>query len=202
MRAGLVAAARQLIVERGWDVVRMADVAQAAGVSRQTVYNEFDSRAGLAEAVAVAEIDAFVGKVNDELFAYAADPRAALEAAIGHTLTEAARNPLVRAILGGGPGGSGELMPYLTTRSEIVLAAAGAVVREWAAVHLRDHSPADVELAADTVIRLTVSHLLLPAGPPADAAAVLAEVFLRLIGGQAAQDDRRGDHQGHRRQPG
>ncbi|MGQ5228634.1 helix-turn-helix domain-containing protein, partial [Streptomyces sp. yara] len=36
---------------RPWSAVRMVDVAAAAGVSRQTLYNEFGSKDGLARAL-------------------------------------------------------------------------------------------------------------------------------------------------------
>jgi len=181
LREALIAAARDLTVARGWDAVRMVDVARAAGVSRQTVYNEFDGRAGLAEALAVSEMATFVRRVRTELFRHGGDARAACYAAVLLTLAEAARNPLVRAILTSGRGGADELLPYLTTRSDVVLDAAGTVLTEWAGVHLPDVPPATTALVTDAVIRLTVSHVMLPRDTPAGTATTLAEVFVRLL---------------------
>lgn len=181
VREALVDAARELTVAGGWEHVRMADVARAAGVSRQTLYNEFDGRAGLAEALAVREIRMFVSGVSGHLSAHGGDVRAAARAAVGFALEEADRNPLVSAILAGGRGGADELLPYLTTRADLVLDAAGAVILQWAAEHLPEVSPAAVDIAADVVARLTVSHIVLPKRPPAEAADVLAEVFVRLL---------------------
>ncbi|MEU7901521.1 LLM class flavin-dependent oxidoreductase [Actinoplanes sp. NPDC049118] len=181
IREALVDAARELTVMRGWEDVRMADVAKAAGVSRQTLYNEFDGRAGLAEALAVREIRVFVSGVHRHLAAHGAEARAAAHAAILFALEEADRNPLVRAILTSGRGGADELLPYLTTRADIVFDAAGDVIREWAAEHLPGVAPGTVDVAADVVVRLTVSHIVLPTGPRADAADVLAGVFVRLL---------------------
>ena len=181
LRDALVGAARDLTVAHGWAGVRMVDVARAAGVSRQTVYNEFDGRAGLAEAIAVREIERFVHAVRTELFAHGADVRAAAYAAVLHTLREAAGNALVRAILTSARGGADELLPYLTTRSDAALALAGAVIAEWAAVHLPEAGAEEVALAGDAVIRLTISHIMLPSGTPEATAAALAEVFHRLL---------------------
>jgi AcrR family transcriptional regulator len=186
VREALVDAARDMTVTHGWEHLRMADVAQAAGVSRQTLYNEFDSRAGLAEALAVREIQAFVAGVHDHLSAHGADIRAAAYAAIRFALQEADRNPLVRAILTSARGGADELFPFLTTRADIVLDAAGEVIREWAGLHLPDVAPAALDVAADVVVRLTVSHIVLPRRPAAEAADVLAEVFVRLLAGPHA----------------
>ncbi|MEU4625670.1 TetR family transcriptional regulator [Actinoplanes sp. NPDC023801] len=181
LRDSLVSAARDLAVAHGWDKVRMADVARAAGVSRQTVYNEFEGRTGLAEALAVREIEQFTSTVRTLLLDHGADVRAAGYAAISYTLTEAARNPLIRSILTSARGGADELLPYLTTRSGLVLAAARAVIEEWAAAHLPGTDAAVVAVAGESVVRLTVSHIVLPTGSPEDAATALAEVFVRLL---------------------
>ncbi|MEV0902174.1 TetR family transcriptional regulator [Actinoplanes sp. NPDC049802] len=181
LRDILISATRDLAVERGWENVRIADVAHAAGVSRQTVYNEFDGRAGLAQELALREIDHFVTEVRSRLFDHGNDVRAAGHAAILYTLQEAARNPLVHAILTSVRGGADELLPYLTTRSGAVLAAAGAVIEEWAGVHLPDLDPTAVALAAESIVRLTISHIILPLASPAESANVLAEVFVRMM---------------------
>jgi AcrR family transcriptional regulator len=181
LRDALVSAARDLAVAHGWDRVKMADVAKAAGVSRQTVYNEFDGRDGLAEALAVREIEQFTSAVRTLLWDLGSDVRAAGHAAISHTLTEAARNPLIRSILTSARGGADELLPYLTTRSDLVLAAARAVIEEWAAAHLPGVDAAVVAVAGESIVRLTVSHIVLPTGPPDAAADVLAGVFVRLL---------------------
>ena len=177
-RDALILAARDLTVERGWDSVRMADVAARAGVSRQTVYNEFRGRAGLAEALAASEVQHFAERVRTALYAHGADARAGCYAGILITLEDATRNPLVRGILTSGHGG---LLPYLTIRSDIVLTTAGAVLTEWAGAHLPTVPPATVALAVDSVIRLTVSHIMLPTDTPAATAAALSEVFVRLL---------------------
>ncbi|MBO3743865.1 TetR/AcrR family transcriptional regulator [Actinoplanes flavus] len=181
LRDILIGAARDLAVERGWENVRMADVARAAGVSRQTVYNEFDGRGGLAEALALREINQFAAEVRSRLFDHGGDVRAAGHAAILHTLQEAARNPLVHAILTGARGGADELLPYLTTRSGAVLATAGAVIEDWAGVHVPGLEPTTVTLAAESIVRLTVSHILLPLASPPESADALADVFVRLM---------------------
>ena len=60
----------------------MGAVASAAGVSRQTVYNEFGTKAGLGEALARHEVDRFVGHVRAALDEHGDDVRAAAYAAI------------------------------------------------------------------------------------------------------------------------
>lgn len=162
LRDTIVDAARARTIAAGWDAVRMGGVASAAGVSRQTVYNEFGSKAGLAEALARREVDRFVGDVRAALVAHGPDVRAGAYAAIAHTLAAAADNPLVKAILTSARGGSDELLPYLTTRAEVVLTEASGALIEWVGDYLPEADPAALAFAADTIVRLVVSHIVLP----------------------------------------
>ena len=159
----------------------MVDVAQAVGVSRQTVYNEFDSKAGLADALTLREIQAFLADVRARLLDHGDDIRGAAHAAIQHTLEEAAANPLMRAILTSAGPGPDELLPYLTTRSKVVLVNAGEVVSEWARTCLPARDEVQVATAAESIIRLTVSHIVLPSARPDVTATALADVLVRLL---------------------
>jgi AcrR family transcriptional regulator len=180
LRDDLIAAARELAVSRGWSDVRVADVARAAGVSRQTVYNEFGDKAGLTEALASAEVEQFVTEVQHRLLD-ADNVRDGAYAAIRHTLDEAGRNPLINSILTSARGGTDELLPYLTTRSDMVLQAAGAVVESWLSP-LTPQLPAEIRRGAvDAVVRLTVSHIVLPGAPAEQTAMMLADLLVRLV---------------------
>ncbi|MFF4399247.1 TetR/AcrR family transcriptional regulator [Streptomyces sp. NPDC001480] len=99
-RESLLDAAYTALARRPWSAVRMVDVAAAAGVSRQTLYNEFGSKEGLARALVRREADEYVAGVERALAAHA-DPRERLTAT-AEWMTSAARdNALVRAMLTG-----------------------------------------------------------------------------------------------------
>lgn len=181
LRDEIVDAARAQTIAGGWEAVRMASVAAAAGVSRQTVYNEFGNKAGLAKALAQREADRFIGDVRAALWAYHDDPRAAAYAAIAHTLTEAASNSLIKAILTSARGGCDDLLPYLTTRAELLLAEASGTLLEWADSRLPAGDRARMAFAADSVVRLVVSHIVLPLAPPEQIARDLANLAVRLF---------------------
>ncbi|MFI5427330.1 TetR/AcrR family transcriptional regulator [Aeromicrobium sp. UC242_57] len=53
VRIRLLDAAHGIIESDGWNTVTMARIAEVAGVSRQTVYNEFGTKHGLAEQLAM-----------------------------------------------------------------------------------------------------------------------------------------------------
>jgi AcrR family transcriptional regulator len=175
LRDALLTATGELIVAYGFRRLRMADVAARVGVSRQTVYNEFGSRSGLAQALVLHETARLLDGIDTALDAHA-DPQEAIRAAVLYALQDGQDNPLVKASLTG--DGAEELLPLLTTRGEPVVLAA----RERVAAHLRDKwGTPDAGMVADTAVRLTVSHLVLPLDPPDRAADSVARVVSRLI---------------------
>ena len=103
-RDSLLDAAYTALARRPWSAVRMVDVAAAAGVSRQTLYNEFGSKEGLARALVRREADAYLAGVERALTGPAdlgAGARERLTAAAEWTASAARDNVLVRALLTG-----------------------------------------------------------------------------------------------------
>lgn len=99
-RESLLDAAHTALARRPWSTVRMVDVAAVAGVSRQTLYNEFGSKEGLARALVRREADGYLAGVERALAAHA-DPRERLVATAEWTASAARGSPLVRAMLTG-----------------------------------------------------------------------------------------------------
>lgn len=118
-RESLLDAAFAALARRPWSAVRMVDVAAAAGVSRQTLYNEFGSKDGLARALVRREADGYLAGVERALAGprppelRTADrdfpllelpddsPQDRLVALAEWTAAHARDNPLVRALLTG-----------------------------------------------------------------------------------------------------
>lgn len=99
-RESLLDAAYTALVRRPWSAVRMVDVAAAAGVSRQTLYNEFGSKDGLARALVRREADGYLAGVDRALAGHS-DTRDRLSATAEWTASAARDNVLVRAMLTG-----------------------------------------------------------------------------------------------------
>jgi len=99
-RESLLDAAAAALARRAWSAVRMVDVAAAAGVSRQTLYNEFGSKNGRARALVRREADDYLAGV-DRALAGSAEPPERLAATAEWTASAARGNPLVRAMLTG-----------------------------------------------------------------------------------------------------
>ncbi|WP_327719286.1 TetR/AcrR family transcriptional regulator [Streptomyces sp. NBC_00490] len=99
-RESLLDAAYTALARRPWSTVRMVDVAAAAGVSRQTLYNEFGSKEGLARALVRREADGYLAGVERALATHS-DARDRLTATAEWTAATARDNALVRALLTG-----------------------------------------------------------------------------------------------------
>jgi AcrR family transcriptional regulator len=176
-RESLLVAAREAMLRGDWDSARMADVAAAAGVSRQTLYNEFGSKDALAQQLAVREVGVFLQQVESVLGEHRGTPAQAVGQAVLTCLQLAAEDPLVKAALTGG----GPLLPFLTVRGEQVL----FVARDHIASHMADHWPdlntREVREIGDIVVRLTVSHIVLPEADPDHVAAQISHLVERLL---------------------
>jgi AcrR family transcriptional regulator len=173
LRDTLFDAARHELEQRVWSDVTMADVAAAAGVSRQTLYKEFGSRDEFAQAFVLREADGFIGAVESALDAHLEDPRAALTAAFGLFLAAAAEDPLIRAAI----QGSGEMLPFVTTHGQTLVEGAAERLRWAIATRWPQAQEHDVALLAECVVRLAISYATLPVAAAGMTASSIGELF-------------------------
>jgi AcrR family transcriptional regulator len=178
LRAQLLDAAADLLAERGFRGLRMADVAAATGVSRQTVHNEFGTKEALVNAVATVTMADFLEGIADRIAA-APDILSGIEAAVRHTLVHAVENRLVNAVLTGSD--AEDLLPLLTTKGQPVLLPAVDLLTELWRPRLSWLPDDEIRLLAEAGMRLTVSHLLTPTGPVDEAVATITVLMRRLI---------------------
>ncbi|RSS82689.1 TetR/AcrR family transcriptional regulator [Streptomyces sp. WAC06614] len=182
-RESLLEAAGAALAARPWRVVRMVDVAAAAGVSRQTLYNEFGGKHGLGRALVRRETDRFLDGVDRALDS-PAPPAQRLAALADWTVRTARSRPVVRAALTGcwtdalpepGPGFPAPRPPGTVAPEPGALTRA---VRDRAAAALGPAytSPGHCEL----VVRLALSYVIAPAE---DAAGPVLDELLGAVSG-------------------
>jgi len=164
LRRTLFEAARELAAERPWKSVSMAAVASRAGVSRQTVYNEFGSRDGLTGALVMHEVDEFLIGVETAIRAHDQNPSDALVAALDVFLTAAAEDPLVAAVTN--EDGRDELLPLVTSGAQPLLKyaterLASLLLELWPVV-----GGPDANFLAECIVRLGLSYVVLPVTSP------------------------------------
>jgi TetR/AcrR family transcriptional regulator, mexJK operon transcriptional repressor len=88
--------ARQMFLERGYDATSLDDVAAASGVSKTTVYNNFEDKEGLFSAVVLAVTERAEQIISELAATLSADaPLAARLTAVARALAYGVLNPAV-----------------------------------------------------------------------------------------------------------
>jgi AcrR family transcriptional regulator len=175
LRDRLLDAGREQLTERTWSDVTMAEIAAAAGVSRQTLYNEFGTRDEFGQALVIREGVRFLEDVEQAIDAHADDPLVALTAALERFLAIANEDPLVRLLLA--DDGTAGLLPLLTTQSGPLLDWASRRLADTITAHWPGVERADLDMLADALVRLAISHVTAPRDPPARTAASITRLL-------------------------
>jgi AcrR family transcriptional regulator len=166
--------ARQRTLERGWQQVRFVEIADAVGVSRPTMYSEFGSKAGLGEALVLSETSQFLTGIIAAISACTDDLAAAAKAALRYTVLSAHDNPLLHGMLTN--AGDADLLLLLTSKSGPVLTAAITVLSQWFAEHFPQYRQPLLAELIESLVRLTLSHLVQPTHSVEDTLSLLERV--------------------------
>jgi AcrR family transcriptional regulator len=175
LRETLFGAARDELQHRSWSEITMSDVAKAAGVSRQTLYKEFGNRDEFGQAFVIHEGERFLDVVDAAVLEHRDDPRAAVGAALETFLRSAGEDPLVRILLS--DDGTGGMLPFVTTQGMPVVQWATARLTATIATGWPQAPPAKVRLLAESLVRLAISYITAPGGPPEKTAAGAGELL-------------------------
>ncbi|MDI3417045.1 TetR/AcrR family transcriptional regulator [Streptomyces luteolus] len=175
-RESLLDAARTSLARRPWSTVRMVDVAALAGVSRQTLYNEFGGKDGLARSLVRRETDRYLAGAERAL------AEGGLPAAADWTVTRARENALLRAVLTGcwteglpapAPTAAPSTSPVpaqrradgpLPTPAEVIALVRDRAVAVLAPATSTAGARATLARDCEVALRLALSCLLAPAG--------------------------------------
>jgi len=175
LRQTVFDAARDQLGRQPWSEITMADIATGAGVSRQTLYNEFGNRNEFGFAFVIHEGERFMDDVEKAVLAHTDDPRAAVLAALEHFLRTAGDDPLIRILLS--DDGTGGMLPFVTTQ--------GLPVVQWATERLvsvieegwPEAPEPDVRRLAESLVRLAISYVTTPGDSAEEAAKAVAELL-------------------------
>ncbi len=175
LRQTVFDAARDQLGSKPWSEITMADIASGAGVSRQTLYNEFGNRNEFGFAFVIHEAERFLDDVEKAVREHLEDPQAAVLAALEHFLQVAGDDPLIRILLS--DDGTGGMLPFVTTQ--------GLPVVQWATDRLSTvieegwpQAPrADVATLSESLVRLAISYVTTPGESAEETARRVADLL-------------------------
>lgn len=160
--------------QAGWDALRMADVATAVGISRQTLYTEFGSKPALVRAVVLDRANRLTASLTGVLAAADSDVHGAIRTAVRFLLDAARADPLVKCLVS---GPDGDLLALVTTGSAPIIDGTTRALTDYVTEVRPGTDARRVAVAADAFARLVISHVVLPDREIGDAADDVADVI-------------------------
>lgn len=168
-------AVRTLFLTRGVTTLGMAEVAEAAGCSRATLYRYFDNRQALYVAFAGREARQLVERVwRHREFGAGTDPGERLLDGLAAVLAEVRETPHLAVWFA--PENAG-IVARLSNSSDII----GALAANFVAAYRPELSETAAHRLGQWIIRVMVSLLTLPAASAAEERVLLRNFLLPFV---------------------
>ena len=175
LRDSILDGMRDLLLSRDWSAITLADVARAAGISRQTIYNEFGSRQGLAYGYALRLADRLVDAVDEAIRGNIGDMYAAFLQGFRAFFTESASDPLVVSLRSG--EAKPDLLQLITIDSgPVIMRCSQRLTTTLAHSWVRAYDE-DAGVLARAIVRLAMSYVSMPPEADHDVAHDLARLM-------------------------
>jgi AcrR family transcriptional regulator len=175
LRDAILDGMREMLVAKDWSSITLSDVAKAAGISRQTIYNEFGSRQGLAEAYALRLADRLVDAVDEAITSNVGDVYAAFLEGFRAFFAESASDPLVISLLTG--AAKPDLLALITTDSAPIITRCSERLTSTFTHSWVQASDEDAGVLARAIVRLAMSYVSMPPEADHDVARDLARLM-------------------------
>lgn len=184
LRQSVFDAVHDLQTDKNWSAITMSQIARAAGMSRQTLYNEFGSRRSVAQEYILSLVGGYLDQVETDIAEHAGDADLALEVAFRTFLTAAAADPMVRSAIDG--TAPDEVLRLLTSEAGPLLSSASERLADifgesWGGLP-RD----EAKRLGRHLVRHALSYVTIAPGteedPAADMSRLLAPAVERIIG--------------------
>lgn len=155
----IIGAARQAIDARG--TVSVSEVAQALGVTRQTIYRYFPTLESLMAATAVSSVDGFLDRLAEQLGSIT-DPSEAVVEGIAYTAEQIPHDRYLSLVLQ--PGKASAFTAGVT--SELAIEFGKSILRrfdiDWATVGFDGDA---LDQLVEFMLRILQSFIIDPGGP-------------------------------------
>lgn len=166
---------RAQLLTKDWSAITLSDVARAAGVSRQTIYNEFGSRKGLAQGYAMRLADRLVDEIDGAINGNIGDVHGAFLSGFRAFFVNSAADPLVISLLSG--EAKPDLLQIITTDSAPIITHCSARLSEAFMESWVHTTSDDAGVLARAIVRLAISYVAMPPEADHDVAADLARLM-------------------------
>ncbi|MBX7434419.1 TetR family transcriptional regulator [Mycobacterium sp. Y57] len=175
LRDSILDGMRELLLSRDWSAITLSDVARAGGISRQTIYNEFGSRQGLAQGYALRLADRLVDQIHNAINHNVGDVYAAFLQGFRDFFMESAADPLVISLLTG--TSKPDLLQIITTDSAPIITHCSSRLTESFMDSWVRCSEEDAGVLARAIVRLAMSYISMPPEADYDVARDLARLM-------------------------
>jgi len=175
LRDSILDGMRDMLLVRDWSSITLTDVARAAGISRQTIYNEFGSRQGLAEGYALRLADRLVNAVDAAINNNVGRVYEAFLEGFRAFFLESASDPLVISLLNG--EAKPDLLQIITTDSGPIITRCSQRLTETFQNSWIKASDEDAGVLARAIVRLAMSYVSMPPEADHDVARDLARLM-------------------------
>ena len=164
----------EAIQDYGLTRVTVEDVAQRAGLSRQTVYRYFPSRDHLVLALVSREEEKFLDGVRAAFLEHE-DLETAVTESVRFVLAYANEHPLLERLLG---PDQQTFLPYVTTRAEPAIVRARETLVELLTERIAGADTERLRTLIDGTTRALISYMITPTDrDPADIASSMARLI-------------------------
>ncbi len=162
LRTSILDAAWQAASSTEWGSVRMVDIAEAVGVSRQTIYNEFGTKEDLGQALFTREVEVFKSGLAAQIEG-ADDLSGAARNALTWLLAESRKHAMVQSMLRDAREHSdGSLLPLFTVHADKFALPIRRMLLETFSSRWPGTDQHRAELAIDLIIRWVITQIVLP----------------------------------------
>lgn len=164
LRASILEAAKARADQVDWSQVRIADIAEDVGVSRQTIYNEFGSKDQLGQALFEHEMAIYTAGIL-ETTKDSVDLGEAIRASVTWILTQTRANEMVQRTLRdarSGNAGTETLLPLLTVNAHRIVLPARTALTDYFESRWPSGDLERATLLVELVIRFVISFVIVP----------------------------------------
>ncbi|WBP93033.1 TetR family transcriptional regulator [Mycolicibacterium neoaurum] len=175
LRDSILDGMREMLQVRDWSSITLTDVARAAGISRQTIYNEFGSRQGLAQGYALRLADRLVDAVDGAIANNIGQVYEAFLEGFRAFFLESASDPLVISLLNG--EAKPDLLQIITTDSGPIISRCSQRLTATFQNSWIKATDEDAGVLARAIVRLAMSYVSMPPEADHDVARDLARLM-------------------------